>query len=479
MKVLLAASECSPLVKVGGIADVVGSLPIALKQLGIDIRVVLPYYKPFYEKVQSNPNIPVKEIAKFKVPFNNVENLVTVCETTIPNTDIIVYLLYNDQYLSNGGVYYSPDAMPSTQAELDRFAFFSRAISDIFTYPDSFFHPDIIHCNDWHTGLLPEIIKSTHKYNSIGLPKTIFTIHNLGYQGFSNLDVIDKLGIDINQAQLFKWDAQDDNLDFVLQGIIGADYVTTVSEHYAKEIQSEEYGEGLHEILQTRTSRLSGILNGISYDIFDPLKDSLLFMNYTVANYKDGKLRNKLELQKQLGIEMNPQRPMVGVISRLATQKGLDMVADQLPAILNLGYQFVLLGTGDPNIETQFKEYSENPNYKRVFSANLTFSEEFARKIYAASDMFLIPSRYEPSGLTQMIAMKYGSVPVVRATGGLYDTVENGITGYTFDNFSAEDMLGALKTAFIQFTTNKTAWDKLVKLVWFRILAGLKAQESM
>lgn len=460
MKVLIAASECSPLVKVGGIADVIGSLPIALRQLGVDARVVIPYYKPLLDKVKSDNSIMVKELIRMNVPYQSKDNPVVIFETTIPHTDVVVYLIHNDTWLSNGGVYYSPDAMPSTDEELDRFAFFSRAVSDAFTYSNSIYHPDIIHCNDWHTGLLPQILKTSHRHSTTGLPKTVFTIHNLGYQGFSKTDVADKLGDEFKTSQLVKWDTQDDNLDFVLQGIIGADFITTVSPHYAEEIQTEEYGEGMHEILQSRAGRLYGILNGISYEVFDPLTDSMIYANFGKTNWKTEKIKNKVAFQKEMGLELNPNKPIVGVISRLAHQKGLDLVVSAVPEIIQMGYQFVILGTGDPYLEANFAQY--NSDYIGNYKANILFSEELARKIYASCDMFLVPSRYEPCGLTQMIAMRYGSVPVVRATGGLFDTVHNNETGFTFEEFNTSSMIESLKRAIVMYVNHKPQWEDLV-----------------
>lgn len=461
MRVLLAASECAPLVKVGGIADVVGSLPIALQKLGIDIRVVLPYYEPLLKKLPVD-SPQVKEIQKIQIAYGDQNKNVTIYQTVIPNTQVKVYLIHEADMLSNGGVYYSPDAMPSTQAELDRFAFFSRVVCDAFTYPDSIFHPDVIHCNDWHTGLVPQIIQSTHRFAAEGLPKTIFTIHNLGYQGFSKLDVADKLGLDIRSDQTLSWDAQDDNLDFVLQGIVGADFVTTVSEKYSKEIQTPEHGEGLQDILLARAGRLVGILNGISYQVFDPLKDTMIYHNFSISNWKTEKVKNKVQLLKDMGMEVDQNRPLLAVVSRLAHQKGLDLVADSLDQIMKIGFHFVLLGTGDPQLEAKFKEFGDK-NDNGSYKANITFSEDIARKIYAGSDMFLIPSRYEPSGLTQMIAMKYGSVPVVRETGGLDDTVTDGITGFTYTSFDQNEMLDALKRAAVLYSSRKDEWEKLVE----------------
>lgn len=462
MKVLICASECSPLVKVGGIADVIGSFPIAIKNNGVDARVVLPYYKPLEDTINSTNIIKTTKREDFKIEFDHILENVEIYETNIPSSDIPVYLIKNEKYISNGGIYFSPRTMNSPDDELLRFAFFSKAVGEIFGRNNSIFNPNIIHCNDWHTGMVPQVIQNMLRYQSQDVPKTVFTIHNLAYQGFSKVEVAEKVGIDLSKDQTLKWDAQDDNLDFVLQGIVGANYITTVSEKYAKEIQTPDYGEGLHEILAARKDRLSGIINGISYDIFNPSTDNYLFSQYGLSNVSVGKRVNKTELQRELDMNIDESKPLIGIISRLAHQKGLDLVADTVLDILTIGFQIIILGTGDPQLELRFNEFNKNSHINKNYKAIIAFSEETARKIYAGSDMFLISSRYEPCGLTQLISMKYGSVPVVRGTGGLYDTVREGTTGFTFDAFNKSSMMDALKRAYVCYIDNKTKWNELV-----------------
>ena len=466
MKVLITASECAPLVKVGGIADVIGSLPIVLFEQGVDVRVAIPFYKPLAEKFTSEQNgIYPQKIAERLISYGDKILITNIYLTMLPGTQVPIYLLENADYISNGGIYYSPEFMPSPEAEIERFAFFSKAVADIFAEgleaEIGGFKPEIIHCNDWHTGMIPQIIQNRSKFIQKKPVKTIFTIHNLAYQGFSRLEVGEKLGINISQDRTLRWDAQDDNLDFVLQGIVGSDFVNTVSEKYAQEIQTPEYGEGLEEILKARGSRLTGVLNGISYEIFNPKNDQFILNKYTTVDWQKGKSENKRMLQEELGLDINPDRPLLGLVSRLAHQKGLDLVAEGVREIIEMGYQVVLLGTGDPFIETKFKEYNES-DLKGNIRALITFSEETARRIYASSDMFLVPSRFEPCGLTQMIAMKYGAVPVVRATGGLYDTVKNNQTGFTYDHLSTEAMLEALRNALNLYVNDKNRWQKMV-----------------
>ena len=466
MKVLIAASECSPLVKVGGVADVVGSLPIALKQLDIDIRVVIPFYKTLIDKINNSDQsiLEVKKSSDFELKWGEKTLKCDIFATKIPRTNITVYLVYNEDLISNGGVYFSPETMASPEVELERFALFSKVIANFFGLPNKVFAPDLIHCNDWHTGMVPQLLRNMRRYTK--LPKTIktvFSIHNLAYQGFSQTDVAQKLGLNINTDKLLKWDLEDNNIDFVLQGIVGADYISTVSEKYAEEIQTPEYGEGLNEIIKSRVGRLMGVLNGISYEVFNPATDELLNTKYAVANIKDGKAANKADLQKAFRLAVNPNKPLIGIISRLAHQKGLDIVYDSVREIIDMGYQLVILGTGDPMLQSGFAELNNDPELRKNYVAYITFSEEIARKIYAASDMFLIPSRYEPCGLTQMIAMKYGAVPVVRATGGLYDTVQDNQTGFVYNNFAKHDMLKALERAIVKYIEEKPAWEKIVK----------------
>ncbi len=465
MKVLITASECSPLVKVGGIADVIGSLPIALKKLCVDVRLAIPYYKPLKDFIEENKmEDKVKSVLECMIKYGDEELEVTIYETTIPNSDIPVYLIYCDKYISNGGIYFSPEIMPSPEDELERFAVFSKVVAVVFGSENDFFNPEVIHCNDWHTGMVPQILQNTLRYNpKATMKKTLFTIHNLAYQGFSKLEVVEKLGININLDQSLKWDAEDNNLDFLLQGIVGANYITTVSPKYAEEIQTTEFGEGLEEILKARQSRVVGILNGISYEVFNPATDKLLLNNYGLSNWQTNKSLNKKALQEELGLEVNDSIPMIGIVSRLAHQKGIDVISEMLEEILKLGYQVVILGTGDPMLETKLKEVAELPQYKSRYKAILQFSEQFARRIYASSDFFMVPSRFEPCGLTQMIAMKYGSLPIVRATGGLYDTVEDERTGFTFSYLNYDEVLKCLKRALNVYANNKPHFRKMVE----------------
>lgn len=460
MKILIAASECSPLVKVGGIADVIGSLPSALTKLSVDARVAIPFYKPLKEFLEKNTPNDLKHLLDDEIDYGNERLKISLYQVTT-STGIKTFLIDNPQYISNGGVYYSPETMPSPEAELYRFAIFSKALVKFFGQQNDIFNPDVLHCNDWHTGLVPQILQSLNRYiETEKQTPTVFTIHNLAYQGFSGIDVAEKLGLDMKTDQTLRWDAEDNNLDYLLQGLVGSTLLNTVSEKYAEEIQTPAYGEGLHDILLARKGRLFGIINGISYEIFNPATDKLIKYNFTTANWKSEKAKNKYELQKELGLNVC-DKPMLGIVSRLAQQKGLDVVAESMEKIIKLGFQVVILGTGDPAVEQKLKSYNDDPRLNKDYKALIEFSEQKARSIYASSDAFLIPSRYEPCGLTQMIAMKYGSLPVVRATGGLYDTVDQDKTGFIFENLTEKELLNSLTYTADKYEM-QNEWAKMV-----------------
>ena len=474
MKVLFAASECAPIAKVGGLGDVIGSLPKALFKQGVEIAVALPGYDTPEVK-----NYPSEPIGEWPVDFADQAEVVTVHQAVLPESTVPLFLLENPTYLSSGGIYLDPSAFALSQAEIERFAFFSRAIVEIFAAANSPFRPQIIHCHDWHTGLIPRLIRR-HLPADAATPaaeriRTIFTIHNLANQGFSTLDVADKLDLDLVADKLLAWDAEDDNLDFILQGIIGADYLTTVSTNYAQEITTARFGEGLNEVIKAREGRLVGILNGLDEDFFDPAEDRHLPRKLSVrkeaAEFKAG---NKKALQEELNLMVDPAKPLIGMVTRLANQKGIDLVAFNLQKILDLGYQLAILGTGEPALEAVLRSHQTKLGTAKggkadrgEFAAVLKFDEGAARRIYAGCDLFLIPSRFEPCGLTQMIAMRYGAVPVVRGVGGLKDTVidisqkDPAASGFVFEDFSATALLEVLARAYQKYQS--PGWGDLVQ----------------
>ena len=471
MNVLIVSSECDPLVKVGGLADVVGSLPKALINLGVNPVVVIPAYKPL---IDQNPNLFKQLITNTDILYSKKNELVSVYKTNIPNTKVPVYLLKNEKYLSNKGIYFDPSSFASNQEEIERFAFFSKAVDTIFienTIDNLNF--DIVHCNDWHTGMIPHLVKKrsekssnvSGKSNMYKRPRTVFTIHNLSNQGFSSIDVIQKFGENINKSKLIEWDALDNNIDFILQGIVSADYINTVSPNYAAEIQTPWYGEGLDQIIKSRGSRISGILNGIDYSIWNPKTDTKIYKQYD-KNSLEIKKENKIGLLKELNLlkhAPSEDAPVISLISRLTYQKGIDLVNRSLKEILDLGVYVIILGTGDPSLENKLRMSAQElkkQGYANI-SLILEFNSDLARKIYAGSDMFLIPSRFEPCGLTQMIAMRYGTIPIVRKTGGLADTVESGVTGFLFEKFNHLEFIYAIKRA-ISYYKNKSAWHTII-----------------
>ncbi|MDP2929748.1 MAG: glycogen synthase GlgA [Candidatus Omnitrophota bacterium] len=435
LKVLLAASEVVPFAKTGGLADVAGSLPLALEELGVDIRVIMPKY------------------ASVKVAGD--------CATIGKN--IKVYFVENDEYFNRKELY--GDKFGDYNDNLDRFAFFSREVLE--RCKKEKFVPDIIHCNDWQTALVPVYLNTLYKYYPFFADtKVLYTIHNMAYQGLFPTEEFPKTGLDwvlfnINYFEFYG------KVNLMKAGLVYSDAISTVSPTYAKEILTAEFGCGLEGVLKTRENVLSGILNGIDYNLWSPEKDTKIFKNYSIDNLED-KYINKERFQKELGLKVDRNIPIFGMISRLAEQKGADFVADIIDKMLNMKTQFVLLGTGDNKYHIIFEKIAKR--YPLSASINLKFDAVLAQKIYAASDMFFVPSRYEPCGLSQIISFKYGTIPIVRQTGGLKDTVQEfdpktgSGTGFTFIEPRSADLFGAVKKSLLVYK-DKPLWMSLVKSV--------------
>lgn len=453
-KVLYVTSESVPFIKTGGLADVSFSLPKELRKNGIDIRVVIPNYNdiPQYLKNQMS----FLKYIYVKVGWRNQYCGIKYMEYE----GIPYYFIDNEYYFKRDGVY----GIYGFYDDAERFSFFNKAVLEIIKHID--FKPDIIHCNDWHTGMISPLISSNYKnddyYDDI---KTIFTIHNLKYQGIFPPEILGEL-LDIGMDH-FNIDALEfyGGVSFMKGGINYSNIVTTVSESYSIEIQNEYYGEKLDGLLRKRNSDLYGIINGIDYDIYDPQNDKYIFENYD-ENSLDKKVNNKTKLQEYLNLSMNSNTPIIGIISRLDSMKGLDLIVCILDELLSMDIQIVVLGTGDKYFESIFKNYAVK--YKDKLSANILFDNELAHKIYAGCDMFLMPSLFEPCGLSQLIALRYGTLPIVRETGGLKDTVMpyNEITeegnGFSFTNYNAHDMLYTIKMA-VEYYKNKKIWRKIVE----------------
>jgi len=441
MEILFIASEAFPLAKIGGLADVTSSLAIALQDLGHEPCLILPRYGSIRTPVQ---DIQGKNVA---VSFMGRREQVALKMTRLKNR-IPVYLVENDDYFGTEEIY--------TQDELKRFLFFSLSIPAITSQLD--LHPDIIHCHDWHTALAPLWLKKA----KIELP-CIFTIHNLAYQGSFDQQFFLDSGLSHVWQEYITVSAPRPSLNFVSQGILLADIVTTVSPTYASEILTPQYGEGLEQLLNYRRNELYGIVNGIDYDEYNPATDPHLERNYdstTVERRAD----NKLALQRKSGLPQNSDIPLFGMVSRLEEQKGIDLLLQAIDAfITETRAQLVILGEGREHYHKLLAEAALK--YPERLSSFITHDERLARLIYGGSDIFLMPSRFEPCGLGQLIAMRYGAIPVVRHTGGLADTVkdvpeENG-NGFVFQNYTVLEMLEAIKRAEESFY-HRAEWQNLM-----------------
>ena len=448
MKVLYAASEALPFAASGGLADVAGSLPQALRKRLIGCRVVMPLYDTIKQELRDT----MKFVTNISVPVAWRRQYCGIFEAKYGG--VTYYLLDNEYYFKRGGLYgYYDDA--------ERFAFFSRAILEIIPHID--FKPDIIHCNDWQTALTPlyysTIYATQPGYENI---KTVFTIHNIQYQGVYGKELIDNvIGLDYSHKNLIEYD---DTVNFSKAAIECANAVSTVSPSYAKEILDPWYSHGLDTILKERSFKLRGILNGIDVENYNPETDKDIFKNYS-AEKMTGKATNKRELQKFFGLPEKKDTPVMGMVTRLVSHKGLDLckaVLDELLATTDI--QLVVLGSGDTEYEDFFRGLAAR--FPEQVGLCLGFIPDLARKIYAGSDLFLMPSKSEPCGLSQMVALRYGSIPIVRETGGLRDSVkdsgDNEGNGFTFANYNAHEMLHAIRRACEGYS-DKKGWKILVK----------------
>lgn len=451
LKILLAAAEAVPFVKTGGLADVMGSLPKELRKIGVDARVILPKYGDIPGQLREQ----FDKITELTVPvgwrnqYCGVESF--VCD------GVPFYFIDNEYYFRRAGLYgYYDDG--------ERFAFFSRAIADVLPYIG--FQPDVLHCHDWHAAMAIPLMRAHHRHDQFfGNISTMFTIHNLKYQGIFPISVLGELlglGPEYGTAETLEFHG---GVNYMKGGLVFADALTTVSPSYAGEIQQPWFGEQLDGILSKRNNELHGILNGIDCDCYNPSTDPALFANFTWRSVKR-KQRNKEKLQEMLGLPISESIPLIAMVSRLVEPKGLDLVTGVLDEILGLNVQLVVLGTGDEKYEGMFR-VAAHQRPEQV-SANIFFDDTLARRLYAASDLFLMPSQFEPCGIGQLIAMRYGSLPVVRETGGLRDTVQpvnpasGAGCGFRFSNYNAHEMLGALEDA-VALYRQQDVWAKLVQ----------------
>lgn len=457
IKVLLVSSEVAPFSKTGGLADVSGSLPIALKHLGCDIKVATPLYKV----VRESGCILEKVLKGLKVKVGKrvVKGDISVA---VLNGEVDTYVIEQDQYYNRDYLYGTPAGDYSDNAA--RFIFLSLMV--IKLCEEIGFQPDVIHCNDWQTGLVPAYLRTAYRDNPFyAHTAVLFTIHNLAYQGNFPKE---KLALTRLPPEVFTpkgiefWG----KLSFLKAGIVYSEVINTVSQAYSREIQTPEYGCGMEGILAYRKNDLFGIINGVDYEVWNPETDTFIVVNYN-KDELSGKSKCKADLISQLGLPKSLKNlPLLGMISRLAVQKGFDLVAEIMEDLMSLNVGFILLGTGEQKYHDLFEAIARK--YPKKAGIRLCYDNALAHKIEAGCDMFLMPSKYEPCGLNQIYSLKYGTIPVVRATGGLDDTIKdyNPHTkegnGFTFDNYTAHEFLDTIKEA-LEVYENKDAWLRLVK----------------
>ncbi len=451
MKILYIAAEAVPFIKTGGLADVAGSLPISIKAQGHDIRVVMPLHGTIKEEYRDK----MTKVGDYYVDLNWRRQYVGIMKLEF--NDVIFYFLDNEYYFKRANPYGEAD-------DGERYAYFSKAVAMLSK--EIKFKPDVIHSNDWHSALvnlfLHEFEKGDTYYADI---KKIFTIHNLKYQGIFPPSVLGEvMGVSdeyLNDDGIKYYD----QINYMKAGIVYSDIITTVSKSYADEIKYAFFGEGLEGILAFYASKLRGIVNGIDYNVFNPKEDRLVEYNYDAKNIED-KYKNKAYLQKKYKLPQKEETPIISMVSRLVDMKGLDLLANILDELLEEDIQMIILGTGDKKYEDLFKHFQWK--YPKKLSANIYFSEEEAHKIYAGSDMFLMPSMIEPCGLSQLMALRYGTIPVVREVGGLKDTVipYNEYTdkgnGFTFKNYNAHELLFKIKDALNLYRDDKKTWQGII-----------------
>jgi len=449
LKILILAAEIWPFVKVGGLADVVGALPKALKALGHDVRLVMPRYRQVDQKrfqlATVIETIPIS-LGDYQVP-------VSICQGEIGD-QIPVYMIDAPRYFDRENIYgYTDDG--------ERFILFCRSALEAVRALN--WSPDIVHCNDWHTGIVPNWINTVYRDDPFyAHTASVYTIHNLAYRGIFGYRLLEVAGV-ADSRFLYTQLTEENVVDIMARGILFSDAVTTVSERYALEILTSTFGEKLDHLLRSRRDRLFGILNGVDYQKFDPATDGYIHTRFDASSLEKRK-QNKIALQQQAHLPTKEDIPILAMISRLADQKGFDLFAQIIQPLLSQGIQFVLMGIGDQHYHKMFQDLAED--YPEQVAVFLTFNNELEQRIFAGSDMFLMPSLFEPCGLNQMIAMRYGCVPIVRQVGGLADTVQeyDVLTGtgngFVFENYDRWDLFAALMRAMTIYRF-KDVWRTL------------------
>lgn len=454
MQIVFASAECAPFVKTGGLGDVAGSLPAALVRAGAEVIVMVPKYATIKDEYKAQ----MEHFSDFYVSLGWRNEY---CGLEKLEHDGVTYMFIDNER------YFARDYPYGFFDDGERFAFFSKAITESLQHLPAGFECDILHCNDWQTALAPVFLREFYQ----GLPlydrvKTVFSIHNVAFQGqFSDTVMEDILGVAHIPAAASQLRCDACSVNYMLGALRYADAITTVSPTYANEIQTPEFGEGLDGVLRERSYALQGILNGIDVAGFDPATDKRIAANYTVED-RSGKAVCKAKLQEELGLEVRDDRPLMVMVTRLTRQKGMDLVMYALDRILAGGVQVAVLGTGDRDYEDGLRYFQDK--YPGTMAARIEFDPALSQRMYAAADMFLMPSKFEPCGLSQIIAMRYGTLPIVRETGGLKDTVQpyneftGEGTGFSFSNFNGDEMGDAVFRAARLFWDNREAWDQLV-----------------
>ena len=453
MKILFASSEVAPFIKTGGLADVAGSLPKALAQAGHEVKVILPLYEGIGGEWRSQMTF----LKYFNVTLSWRQ---VYCGVFSLERDGVTYWFVDNEY------YFKRSSIYGHYDDGERFAYFSRAVVEAVGWLD--WRPDVLHCNDWQTALVPiYLLEEKYRIPQLGRAKSVFTIHNIEYQGRYGDQVLeDVIGLDksyFNEGML----AYHDDVNLMKGAIMASNFVTTVSPTYANELKIPFYAHGMDGVINQQSGKVQGILNGIDMDLYNPATNPGLASNFTADDPVEGKLACKLALQRAVGLQENADVPIIACISRLVGHKGFSLVTDVLHQIMGMNVQMVVLGTGDWQFEEAFRNAQQQ--YPGRFSAQITYSGPLSTMIYAGADLFLMPSVSEPCGLSQMIAMRYGTVPIVRETGGLKDTVfpYNKFTGegrgFTFTDINANDMLWVIREAVDLYYNNKEAWRGLQK----------------
>ncbi|MFA6431558.1 MAG: glycogen synthase GlgA [Candidatus Margulisiibacteriota bacterium] len=453
MKILFISPEVVPFAKTGGLADVAGSLPKALKKIGHDVRVFMPLYK----KISKSE---IRNTKQIRIVLNNKEEIVEIYEGKVPGTDVIVYFLGHEGYFGSRDDLYQVKGVDFPD-NLERFSLFCQAVLPFLKEID--WKPDVIHCNDWQSALVIAHLKTTYKEDPFfKRTASVYSIHNMAYLGQFPKDKFPSTGL---PASAFSAEGIEFWGDIALSkaGLSYVDVINTVSETYAKEIQTKDFGCGLDGLLRFRTKDVFGIVNGLDYDVWNPATDTIIPKRYSPATLSL-KVEDKLALQKLSNLPIKKEVPIIGMITRLADQKGFDILAEALDQIMHEQCQLIILGTGDQKYHDLLLKMKKK--YPEHIGVNLGFDAALAELIYAGSDMFMMPSLYEPCGLGQLISFKYGTVPIVRKTGGLADTVNDFVPatgkgeGFVFEEYSAKALLDAVRRA-CKVYLNKPAWTKL------------------